>query len=29
MTVLYGHSLRNGRAQLNDFSDAEVFEAHI
>ena len=30
MTVLYGHNLRNGRmfAQLNDFSDAEVFEAH-
>ena len=30
MTVLYGHNLRNGCmfAQLNDFSDAEVFEAH-
>lgn len=30
MTVLYGHNLRNGRmfAQLNSFSDAEVFEAH-
>ena len=30
MTVLYGHNLRNGRmfAQLNDFSDAEVFESH-
>ena len=30
MTVIYGHNLRNGRmfAQLNDFSDAEVFEAH-
>lgn len=30
MTVLYGHNLRNGRmfAQLNDFSDAEVFETH-
>ena len=30
MTVLYGHNLRNGRMfpQLNDFSDAEVFEAH-
>ena len=30
MTVLYGHNLRNGRmfAQLNSFSDAEVFESH-
>ena len=30
MTVLYGHNLRNGRmfAQLNGFSDAEVFESH-
>ena len=27
MTVLYGHNLRMF-AQLNDFSDAEVFEAH-
>lgn len=30
MTVLYGHNLRSGHmfAQLNDFADVEVFQAH-